>query len=94
MALDLVPMADRVMVAVPSQPDPFLDAAVLEVHGRRGGEALGTVVRDGGYGRHAEPARLIDGPDGTPVALRLGGWRLEPEAAITASLKRRVARRR
>lgn len=94
MALDLVPMADRVMVAVPSQLDPFLDAAALEVQGRRGGEALGTVVRDGGYGRHAEPARLIDGPDGRPAALRLGGWRLEPEAAITASLKRRVARRR
>jgi CubicO group peptidase (beta-lactamase class C family) len=90
LAIDLVPMADRVHAALPAQFDPFLDAAVLTVAATRGADRLATITRDGGFGRHGEAARLVAAPAAGHAELQLGGTCLEPEARLVKTLKRRL----
>ena len=83
--VDLVPQRDRVLVAVPGQANPFLDASELTVTGD--GEAA--ITESGGYAGFGEPARLMWGKSGKPRELWLGGIRLVPEAKIKSEMKRR-----
>lgn len=93
MAVDLLPMGDRVTVALPAQFDPFVDAALLAPSGRRAGVATALVERDTGFGRHGEPARLEHDSAGRPKALWLGGTEFLPQARVSRELRRRAVRR-
>jgi len=91
-AVDLLPMGDRVTVALPAQFDPFVDAASLSPGARRAGVASATVERDTGFGRHGEPARLEHDTTGRPTALWLGGTQFVSQAQASRDLRRRAVR--
>jgi D-alanyl-D-alanine carboxypeptidase len=91
-AVDLLPMGDRVTVALPAQLDPFVDAALLSPGARRSGVASATIERDTGFGRHGEPARLEHDAAGRPSALWLGGTQFVSQAQASRELRRRAAR--
>jgi CubicO group peptidase (beta-lactamase class C family) len=84
-AVDLVPMGEKAMVAVPSLPNPFMDASEISVHG----EDTGRVSLAPGQGRHGESVRRLRGPDGRVREVLLGGVRLLPEAEAAAELDKR-----
>ncbi|HZO01878.1 MAG TPA: serine hydrolase domain-containing protein [Burkholderiales bacterium] len=76
--IDLVPTADKVLVATPAYFNPFLDAAEV----RRG-----RIVQAGGYANHGEPARLAGNQ------LWLGGTRYVREAVLAREMERRYGAR-
>jgi D-alanyl-D-alanine carboxypeptidase len=89
-AFDLVPAADRVLVANPSLANPLLDASEI-VPGRRDrdGSLHGLIATAPGLMSHGEPARLEHDARGRARAFVLGGMRLLPEAALSRELERR-----
>jgi CubicO group peptidase (beta-lactamase class C family) len=87
-AIDLVPMGEKVMVAVPSLPNPFTDASEVSVHG----EDIGQVSLAPGQGRHGESVRRVRGSDGKVREVLLGGVRLSTEAETAAELEKRYGR--
>lgn len=84
-ALDLLPMAGKVMVANPALANPVMDASEVD-------PAAGRIVLAGGFASHGEPAELLRGAGGRARELRLGGTRLLPEKRMAAELTRRYAR--
>lgn len=92
-AFDLLPVADRVLVANPLLPNPLQDATQLEVMGAAAvepGAALqGRIALAGGFGNHGEPARLERDARGRAQALWLAGTRLQSEARAVQELSRR-----
>ena len=76
--IDLVPTADKVLVATPAFLNPFIDATEV----RRG-----RIVQAGGYANHGEPARLGRNE------LWLGGTRFVREASLAREMERRYGRR-
>jgi CubicO group peptidase (beta-lactamase class C family) len=83
-AVDLVPMGEKVIVGVPSGPNPFMDASEISVSDENSGRfSLAT-----GLARHGESVRRVRGPDGKVAELHLGGVRLLPEAEAAAELER------
>ena len=84
-AVDLVAFDDRVLVASPSQLNPF--AAVDEVTVT--GKDRGWISLSGGYGTHGEDARLERGRDGKVREVWLGGDRWVPERRIKAEMRRK-----
>jgi CubicO group peptidase (beta-lactamase class C family) len=84
-AFDLVPGREKVMVAVPSQGMPFLDASELAPQS----EDVGIVSKAQAYGDHGETCRLVRGADGGIKEVRIGGKRLVEEAAIMIEARQR-----
>ncbi len=89
-AVDLVPMASRVLVATPAFGNPMADASEMEIVGRnRDGSERGRIVLAGGFASHGETARLARDGRGRATEVQLGGGRLLPEAKVTAELEKR-----
>lgn len=85
---DLLPVADQVLVANPALANPLQDAAQIgELRGDHG-----RIVLANGYAQHGETAALERDAAGRARALRLGGMRLLPEAAVARELRRRYGR--
>lgn len=89
---DLVPVGDRVLVALPALLNPLLDASEVVVtrSGRRA--AAGRIALAGGFASHGEPARLERDGRGRASALWLGGTKLLPEAKVMAEMTKRYQR--
>ncbi|KAA2236742.1 serine hydrolase domain-containing protein [Salinarimonas soli] len=78
-AFDLVPVGERVLVAVPGLPLPFLDATEIAVDG----PDRGHVARAHGFMSPAEPVRL------EPESVWIGGAHLVSEGALARELAAR-----
>ncbi len=89
-AFDLVPLADRVLVANPSLANPLLDASQI-VPARRGrdGTLAGVIATAPGLMSHGEPARIEHDSRGRALACWLGGTKLLPEAALGRELEQK-----
>ncbi|MBM3523456.1 MAG: beta-lactamase family protein [Alphaproteobacteria bacterium] len=84
-AADLVPVRDRVLVAIPSMFSPFADAAQIALTTRD----RGRIDRASGFVALGEEARLLRGPGGGVRAVKLGGGTL----VSTAAMRREMAGR-
>jgi D-alanyl-D-alanine carboxypeptidase len=92
--IDLLPMAERVLVANPALPNPLMDASELEPLGRaRNGAAHARIVLANGYGAHGEPARLVHDARGRAAEFWLAGNCLRPEAKVVKELESRYGGR-
>jgi CubicO group peptidase (beta-lactamase class C family) len=86
-AVDLVPMGKRVMVAVPSLPNPFTDAGEISISDKdRGRFSLAT-----GFARHGEDVLRVRGPNREVNQVWFGGTRFLPEAEFRAELEQRYS---
>lgn len=83
--VDLVPMGERVLVARPDLPHPFLDASEIEVHG----PSDGRIALAGGYASHGEPACLERRGHGAIVEVRLGGARYRAQRRVAREMAAR-----
>ncbi len=83
---DLLPMADRVLVANPALPNPLLDAT--QITPAADGVA-GRITLAGGFASHGETARLQTDARGRARAVWLGGTRLQTEAQVARELQAR-----
>jgi CubicO group peptidase (beta-lactamase class C family) len=81
-AVDLVPMGGKVMVATPSLPNPLTDASEISVSGAD----RGRISLAAGSAHHGEDVRRIRGRDGKVDEVWLGGMRFQPEAVVAAEL--------
>lgn len=81
-AFDLLPMGDRVLVAIPAFLNPLMEVSEIEVLG----EDRGRVASAPGYGSHGEEARLVRDGEGRVVEVRIGGGRGVPEAVAAAEV--------
>ena len=86
-AVDLVPMGERVVVAVPGQPNPFADASELSVTG----PDTARISKAGGFGSHGETAQLVRNRQGKIVSVALAGAKLLSEAAAAKEVRARYA---
>jgi CubicO group peptidase (beta-lactamase class C family) len=86
-AIDLVPMGEKVMVAVPSLPNPFTDAGEISVSG----EDRGRFSLANGFARHGEEVQRSRGRNGEVDQVWLGGTRFLPEAEFAAELEQRYS---
>ena len=84
-AVDLVPIGDKVVVAVPSLPNPFTEAGEISVSG----EDTGQFTAAAGTARYGEEVRRVRRPDGTVGEVWFGGTRLVAEAEAAAELEAR-----
>ncbi len=84
-AFDLLPMADKVLLANPALANPVLDATEIDP----GSQGAGRIALAGGLGSHGEPARLLLDKRGRAVELRLAGTRLRSEAQAGRELAAR-----
>jgi len=82
-AIDLVPMASKVLVATPAYFNPFMDAAELN---------KGRIVLAGGFASHGEPARLVRDRRGSVVEVWLGGTRYLREARVEKEMETRYGK--
>jgi D-alanyl-D-alanine carboxypeptidase len=82
-AVDLVPMGAKVMIAVPSLPNPLTDASEISVSG----EDRGRVSLANGMARHGEDVRRVRAGNGMVDQVWLGSTRFLPEAAFAAELE-------
>lgn len=84
-AVDLVPCADHVRIAVPHFFNPFVGSGRIEVTGRDQG-----LLREvSGYGSPGEGVRLLRDGKGKVREVWLGGTQLLPEKRVVAEMKRR-----
>ena len=84
-AVDLVPMGAKVMVAIPSLPNPFTDASEISISS----EDHGRFTLANGFARHGEDVRRVRGQNGKVDEVWLGGTRYLREAASLAELEQR-----
>ena len=87
-ATDLVPIGEKVVLAVPGQMNPVAKAAELTVTG----VDVARISQAGAFAHYGEPARLIRGEGGAVVALELAGDRLVTEAVLAEELVARYER--
>jgi len=81
-AADLVPMGEKVLVASPALPTPFVDASEIAVSSRD----HGTIVLANGFGNHGEGVERTRDSDGQVRELRLASGTLVPEDRGAAEL--------
>lgn len=81
-ATDLVPVGDKVLLASPGMPNPFLKAPELTV----GDPDEARVSQAGAFASFGEPARLVRGDDGAVSEVLIAGGRSVAEAALAAEL--------
>lgn len=74
-ANDLVPVSDRVLVAIPGLFTPFLDAAEITLDG----PDQGRITRASGFNSPGEAARLVRDEAGAVQSVWLGGSRVVDE---------------
>lgn len=84
-AVDLVPVGDRVLAALPAMFAPFFDASEIEVTG----PLEGRIVKSQSFGSPGEPVRLIQAPDGSVTQLQLAGAWLSPEDELVREMEGR-----
>jgi D-alanyl-D-alanine carboxypeptidase len=82
---DLVGLGERVVVALPGQVDPFLDASEIAPDAQD--PDLGRVVVAGGFGQYGEPVRRVRDDAGAVRAVWLGGLELLDDAGVAARLE-------
>jgi CubicO group peptidase (beta-lactamase class C family) len=87
-AVDLVPIGDRVIVATPSLPNPFVEASEISVSDKDTGHFTAAA----GTARYGEGVRRVRRPDDTVAEVRFGGTRLLPEAEAANDLESRYGR--
>jgi CubicO group peptidase (beta-lactamase class C family) len=85
---DLVPMGDKVMLALPGLATPFLKVSELTITGKD----KARLSQAGSYGNYGEPAQLVRAKGGKVREVRLASGRMVPETALANELKRRYAR--
>lgn len=84
-ATDLLPMGERVLMALPSLWNPLLDASEIEVTGPEAGR----IALAAGYASHGEAVRLLRDAAGRPTEFHLGGTGCLPEAAMAEEMQAR-----
>jgi len=85
-AIDLVPVANRVMIANPHTMNPFLDASELEVTGRD----TARIRPSPGFHYYGEPAHRRRDDVGRVTELWLGGDKLLPQAERAMEIQRAI----
>lgn len=94
-AVDLVPLADKVLVAAPGMFLPLLDASEIAVEGAaRGRVRRGRIVQAGGFASHGEAAELRLDARGRPVEAILAGSKGLPEEKVRRELEARYGTRK
>jgi CubicO group peptidase (beta-lactamase class C family) len=83
--LDLVPMGDKVVAAVPATLTPFADASEISVTNR----LLGRIAVASGYGNYGETVRRVADASGDITSVWLGGIELAREADLATELNQR-----
>jgi hypothetical protein len=83
-AMDLVPMGDKVVVALPAAPFPLANAAELRIDKRD----HGLISRADGYGSHGEPVRRVR-KRGKVAEVWFGSGKLLREKDLGAEVKSR-----
>ncbi len=83
--VDLVPMAERILVATPALLAPFTDASEIEISGK----TRGRIALANGFANHGEAVRRTLGRGGKASELWLGGTRYLPEAKIADEMAQR-----
>lgn len=86
---DLVPMGDKVLMAVPALPAPFLKVSELAITGRDSGK----IALAGAFGNHGEPVRRVR-KGGKVVEVRPGSGRLVPEAFLAKETRARYGKKK
>lgn len=86
-AVDLVPMGNRVIAAMPSALNPLLDATEIEITGHDAGR----VVLAPGFRSHGEAVRRSRNKAGTITDIWIAGGHLIREKAMAAEIERRYA---
>jgi CubicO group peptidase (beta-lactamase class C family) len=89
-AVDLVPMGNLVIAAIPQAFNPFLDATEITVTGRD----TGRISLAAGYASHGEAVRRTRNKAGRITDIWLAGSKLTPEKAVAAEMERRYAPRK
>ena len=84
-ATDLVPMGDKVILAVPSQAYPFQDAAEVTVTAPDAGH----ISKAHGFGSHGQAASLTRNRAGAITEVTLGGAQLLPAAVLQKEIRAR-----
>ncbi len=84
-ATDLVPVSDRVLVALPGLQNPFLDAAELTVTG----PDTARISKATGFGSFGQGARLVRGKGGAVTEVVLAGGRLLDQASLAKEVRAR-----
>jgi len=84
-AVDLVPMGQKVLVALPDLPDPVARVAELEI--TRPDQAR--IVQASAFGSYGEAARLVRDETGRVTEVRLGAGTLVPEHVLSAEMRAR-----
>ncbi len=79
---DLVPVGERVLVAVPAATNPLAKATEITVIAPNEGR----ISQAGAFANFGEPAGLIRADDGAVASVRLGGGRLVKEDVLAAEL--------
>jgi CubicO group peptidase (beta-lactamase class C family) len=82
-ASDLVPMGDKVLMAMPALASPFLKVSELAVTGRD----TARIAQAGAFGNYGEPVRRVRGKAGKVTAIRVASGKLVPEATLARELK-------
>lgn len=80
--VDLVPMGDKVLMAMPGMGDPFLKATELRVEG----PDAARVIEGDSFGIFGEEATRIRDETGAITAIQLGSGTFVPEQALAGEL--------
>ena len=86
-AIDLLPMARKVLVAQPSLANPVMDATQIEPRARQPGH--GRITLAGSFASHGETARLELDAQGRATAVWLAATRLQSELQAARELAAR-----
>ena len=93
-AFDLLPMGDKVLVALPAQLNPVLDTTELKITGRDSGD----IALAGSFANHGEKVRRVRDGRGKVSELWMAGAKLVSERKLAAEMEGRygakTARRR
>jgi hypothetical protein len=84
-AIDLVPMGDKVLVAMPANFNPLMDARELEVRGKD----KGWVKLADGFANQGESVRLVRNRRGAVDEVWLGGISFVSEAKVAKEMAAR-----
>ncbi|HEY2248395.1 MAG TPA: serine hydrolase domain-containing protein [Bradyrhizobium sp.] len=82
--IDLIPAGNRVLVANPHMPNPFMDSIEIEVTGRD----TGRIAWASGYDSHGEDVRRVRGKRAI-TDIWLAGRNFKRQSALGATLKRK-----